>query len=134
MITPLRSGQGHMSVGDSAEEFMLIHVLERERLLVLSCGLPSNPLNILVFSMLEEFCLCFPHTSRRMYFYQKPGQHPPNVTGRIVSTVHQGWVGGPCNELATFRFHDAIVDFVARSVWSTRNHAASNARNSRQKV
>ena len=95
MITPLRSGQGHMSVGDSAEEFMLIHVLERERLLVLSCGLPSNPLNILVFSMLEEFCLCFPHTSRRMYFYQKPGQHPPNVTGRIVSTVHQGWVGAP---------------------------------------
>ena len=34
-----------MSVGGSTEEFMLIHALERERLLVLPCDLPSNPLN-----------------------------------------------------------------------------------------
>ena len=37
-----------MSVGDSAEELMLIHALERS-LLVLSCGLPSHPLKT-VFS------------------------------------------------------------------------------------
>ena len=36
-----------MSVGDSAEEFISIHALVRERLLVFSCGLPSNPLKIL---------------------------------------------------------------------------------------
>ena len=47
MVTPLCSGQGHMSVGDSAEEFISIHALGRERLLVLSCGLPSHPLKIL---------------------------------------------------------------------------------------
>ena len=43
MATVLRSGQGHMSAGDSAEEFISIHALGRERLLVLSCGLPSHP-------------------------------------------------------------------------------------------
>ena len=32
-----------MSVGDSAEAFMLIRALGREGLLVLSCGLASNP-------------------------------------------------------------------------------------------
>ena len=31
-----------MSVGDSAEEFISIHALGRERLLVLSYGLPSR--------------------------------------------------------------------------------------------
>ena len=44
MVTPLRSGQGHMSVGDSAEESISIHALGRERLLVLFCGLPPHPL------------------------------------------------------------------------------------------
>ena len=39
-----------MSVGDSAEEFISIHALGRERLLVLSCGLPSHPLKILFFA------------------------------------------------------------------------------------
>ena len=34
-----------------------------------------------------------------------------------MSTVHQGAIGAP-NELATFRVHDAVVDFVERSVWS----------------
>ena len=37
-----------MSVGDSVEEFILIHALGRERLLVLSCGSPSNPLKMLL--------------------------------------------------------------------------------------
>ena len=34
--------------------------------------------------------------------------------------------------LATFRFHDAVVDFVERSVWSTRNLAASHPRSARE--
>ena len=29
MVIPLRSGQGHMSVGESAEEFVSIHALGR---------------------------------------------------------------------------------------------------------
>ena len=42
-----------MSVGDSAEEFISIHVLGRERLLVLSCGFPSHSLKILFFARWE---------------------------------------------------------------------------------
>ena len=60
-----------MSVGDSAEEFISIHALGRERLLVLPCGLPSHPLKILVFARWEtirEFMSQFIHTSRRMCF------------------------------------------------------------------
>ena len=53
MVTPLRSGRGHMSVGDSAEEFISIHALGRERLLLLSCGLPSHPFKILFFARWE---------------------------------------------------------------------------------
>ena len=44
-----------------------------------------------------------------------------------MSAVHQGGVGAP-NELATFRVHGAVVDFVEQSVWGTRNCAASNPR------
>ena len=60
-----------MSVDDSAEEFISIHALGRERLLVLSCGLPSHPLKILCFARWEtmaSFCLSFLHTSRQMCF------------------------------------------------------------------
>ena len=42
-----------MSVGDSAEEFISIHTLKRERLLVLPCGLPSSPLKIRFFARWE---------------------------------------------------------------------------------
>ena len=42
-----------MSVGDGAEEFISIHALGRERLLVLSCGLPSNPFKVLLFARWE---------------------------------------------------------------------------------
>ena len=71
MVTPLRSGQGHISVGDSAEEFISIHALGCERLLVLSCDLLSHPINILFFARwetTESFCLSFLHTSRQMCF------------------------------------------------------------------
>ena len=53
MVTPLRSGQGHMSVGHSAEESISIHALGRERLLVLSCRIPSHPLKVLFFARWE---------------------------------------------------------------------------------
>ena len=53
MVTPPCSGKGHMSVGDSAEEFISIYPLGRERLLVLFCGLPSHPLKILLFARWE---------------------------------------------------------------------------------
>ena len=128
MVTPLRSGQGHMSVGDSAEEFISIHALGRERLLVLSGGLPSHPLKILFFARRETtegFSLSFLHTSRQKCFSRSP-MAPATNTGRRVSAVHKGGVGAP-NELATFRVHDAVVDFVEFSVWR-RNCAASNPR------
>ena len=56
-----------MSVGDSAEEFISIHALGREKLLVLSCGRPSHPLEILFFARwetIESFFLSFQHSSR----------------------------------------------------------------------
>ena len=49
-VTPLRSVQGHMSVGDSAEDFISIHALGRERLLALSRSISSNPLKLLCFA------------------------------------------------------------------------------------
>ena len=53
MGTPLRPEQGHVSIGDSAEEFISNHALGRERWLVLSCGLPSHPLKILFVARWE---------------------------------------------------------------------------------
>ena len=108
-----------MNVGDSAEEFTSINALGREMLLVLSCGLPSNPLNV-------AFCLPFErryrvnisvfYTTAASFFQQKmPDRGPPQITDRRVSTVHQGRVGAP-NELATLKVHDAIVGFVERSM------------------
>ena len=82
-----------MSVDDSAEEFISIHALGRERLLMLSFGLLSHVLNILFFARwetIERFCLSFLHTSRQMCFYQRPDRRPPQITGRRVSAVHQG--------------------------------------------
>ena len=60
-----------MSVGDSAEEFVSIHALGRERLLVLSCGLPSHALKHVFFARwgtIESICLSFLHTRRQMCF------------------------------------------------------------------
>ena len=70
-VTPLCSGKGHMSVGDSAEGFISIHALGREGLLVLSCGLPSHPVKVLFFARsgtIETFCLSFLHTSRQICY------------------------------------------------------------------
>ena len=71
MVTPFRSGQDHMRVGGSAEEFISIHALGRERLLVLSCGLSSHTLKILFFARWE--------TIRREFFSQFSTHQPPNV-------------------------------------------------------
>ena len=134
MVTPLHFGQGHMSVGDSAEESISIHALGRERLLVLSCGLPSHPLQTRVFvrwKTIESSSFSFIHTSCQMCFEQKPDRRPPEITGRRVSAVHQGGVGAP-KKLATFRVYNAVVAFVERSVWRTRNGAASNSRSARE--
>ena len=59
-----------MSVGDSAEEFVLIHALGRDRLLVLSCVLASNPLKVVFFARwhMMKFCLSFLRTRRQMCF------------------------------------------------------------------
>ena len=70
MITDLRSGQGHMSVGGSAEEFISIHALGRERLLVSSCGLPSHSLNILFLRPLGDY---------KEVLSQFATHQPPNV-------------------------------------------------------
>ena len=88
-------------------------------LLVLPCGLPLRPLKIsffLCWETIESFFLGFLHTSRQMCSQQKPDRRLPQITGRRVSTVHQGRVGA-LNEFATFRVHDAVVDFVELSMW-----------------
>ena len=76
---------------------------------------------------IESFCLSFLHTSRQMCFLQKADRRPLQITDRRVSAVHLVGVGAP-HELATFRVHDAVVDFVERSVRRTRNCAAYNPR------
>ena len=50
MVTVILFGQGHMSIGDNAEEFISTHALGRERLLVSSYGLPSHPVEVLFFA------------------------------------------------------------------------------------
>ena len=103
-----------MSVGDSAKAFISIHALGRERLLVLSCSLPSHPLNVL-FSARWETIWSFVSVFDTHVFQQKPDRRPPQITGHGLSAVHQGAVEAP-NELATFSVHDAVVDFVDQSV------------------
>ena len=58
-----------MNVGDSAEEFISIHALGREVLLVLFCALPSHPLNILFFARWETIELLSQFSTHQ----------PPNV-------------------------------------------------------
>ena len=95
-----------MSVGDSVEEFISIHALGRERLLVLSCGSSVTSSQNSVFHPLgddREFLSQFSTHQPPNVFQQKPDRCPPQITGRGVSVVHQGGVGAP-NELATFKF------------------------------
>ena len=59
-----------MGVGDSAEEFISIHALGRERLLVWFCGLPSHPLKIMFFARWE---------TKRDFLSQFSTHQPPNL-------------------------------------------------------
>ena len=104
---------------------MLIHVLGRERPPALSCGLPSNvkPAQNSIFFPLggrsRGFVPIF-YTPAAKCIQQKPGRRPPHIVGRSVSTVRQGRVTAP-NELATFRFYGAVVEFVKQSMLSIQN-------------
>ena len=73
----------------------------------------------------RNFVACFLHSSAHMCLHQTPGRRPPPITGRFENTMTRGWVGAP-NGRAPFRFHGAVVDFVARCLSRTRNLAASN--------
>ena len=65
-ISPLHSGQGHMSVGDSAEEFILIHAM-RDCLCFLWSSVQSAQ-NFMFgrWDTMESFCICLLHTSRQV--------------------------------------------------------------------
>ena len=94
-----------------------------------SNALLPNPKKGLFFAIGEGsrfFVACFlVHSSSQMCLYQTPGRRPPPITGRFVNTVTRGWVGAP-NGPAPFRFHGAVVGFVDRCLYRTRNLAASN--------
>ena len=77
---------------------------------------------------IEIFVACFLHSSTQMCLYQTPGRRLLPITGRFVNTVTRGWVGAP-NGRAPFRFHGAVVVFVALCLSRTRNLAASNYSN-----
>ena len=71
------------------------------------------------------FVACFLHSSAQMCLYQTPGRRPPPITSRFANNVTRGWVGAPTGR-APFRFHGAVVVFVARCLSRTRNLTASN--------
>ena len=71
------------------------------------------------------FVACFLHSCAQMCLYQTPGRRPPPITSRFVNAVTRAWVGAP-NGRAPFRFHGAVVGFVARCLSRTRNVAASS--------
>ena len=88
MITLIGPGHGHMSVDDNAKEFILVHALGRERLLVLSCFPIRLKVRLLpVRTRFFFFCLSCLHTSHHTCFQQRPDLRPPQITSRRVSTV-----------------------------------------------
>ena len=94
-----------LSVGDSDEGFILIHALGREKLLVLSCALPPNPLKVPFLSPLGDdrvFVSVFETPDAKCVSNRSLIGARHNTTGRRVNTAHLGRVGAP-NELATFR-------------------------------
>ena len=81
MTTPPPEQDDMMRVGDSAEEFMLIHALQwgGRGLPALSCRFPSNPLKMLFFARwetTESFCVCFPRASHQVYFLTEAWSAP----------------------------------------------------------
>ena len=117
-----------MNVDDGLEDIRWIRGLGGEKLPAASNALLSNLKKGLFFAIGEGsrmFVACFLQSSAQMCLYQTPGRRPPPITRRFVNTVTRGWVGAP-NGRAPFRFHGAVVDFVARCLSRTRNLAASN--------
>ena len=74
---------------------------------------------------IENFCRLFSAQQRPNMLVSDAWPAPATIIGRFVNTVTRGWVGAP-NGRAPFRFHGAVVGFVARSLSRTRNLAASN--------
>ena len=73
-----------MSVGGSAEELISIHALGRERVLVLSCVLPSHPLKNLFLRPLGDDREFLSQFSTHQPPNVKPDRRPPQTTGRRV--------------------------------------------------
>ena len=96
-----------MRVGDSAEEFISIHALGRERFLVLSCGLPSHPLIILFsarWETIEFFSQFSTHQPPNVFLRSLIGaRHKSPTTERALYT--KGGAGpltsSPCSEFTT---------------------------------
>ena len=104
--------------------FMWIHGLGGERLLVMPYALCPNPANAYflpskIDTGRDFFVTCFLYPSGQMLFSQTPGRRPPYITGLRVNSVTLGWVGPP-NERAPLRVHDAIAVFAARCLTRTR--------------
>ena len=115
-----------VNVDDGLEDIRWIRGLGGEKLPAASNALLSNLKKGLFLAIREGsrfFIACFQLSSAQMSLYQTPGRRPPPITGRFVNTVTRGCVGAP-NGRAPFRFHGAIVGFVARCLSRTRNLAA----------
>ena len=97
-----------MNVNDGLEYIMWIRGLGGEGLPAAPYALHLNLKNIyiLLSERIETFIVYFLHYSSTMCL--------------IIC------LAGAPNERASFRFHDAVVDFVNRCSTSTRNLAASN--------
>ena len=117
-----------VNADDCLEDNRWIRGLGGEKLPAASNAFLPNLIKGLTFAIREGsriFVACFLHSSAHMCLYQTSGPRPSHPTGRFVNTVTRGWVGDP-NERTLFRFHGAVVGFVARCLSRTRNLAASN--------
>ena len=117
-----------MNVDDGLEDIRWIRGLGGEKLPAASNTLLPNLQKGLFFAIGEGsvvFVAFILHRSAQLCLYQTPGRRPPPITGRFVNTVTREWVGAS-NEHAPFRFHGAVVGFVDRCLFRTRNPAASN--------
>ena len=74
---------------------------------------------------IENFCRLFGTQQRPNVFVSDARPAPATYHRSFCNTVTRARVGAP-NERAPFRFHGAVVGFVARYLSRTRNLAASN--------
>ena len=98
------------SIDDGLEDIRRTHGLGGESLPAASYGILSN-LQKTIFAIRDGrriFIICLVHTSGQLFFYHKPGQRPPHVTGHCVNAVTLGWVRAP-DERPLCRIHDAVA-------------------------